>query len=235
MKKKKIDYKQIIEFLKTPKGKATAFFGFYFVFFLVLAILFRTHSSLDTEYDISTKKELPFSISKIKSGNYHYKYTNLYDNNSDNYEGDKNGTKELFKANDIEYFKDGDIYFTNNSNVWVKTDNPYRIEPFILINNIEKIAEKAKFISKTEYESGMNVYTYQISTTSLLKIIDKEKVDLDDPVNEIVFKTNENNEVNDIKYDLTSYYKYKNVSTKNNTIELEYSNFGKVKDIKQPE
>ena len=81
----------------------------------------------------------------------------------------------------------------------------------------------------------MIVYSYKIENTTLIKLIEKKKIDLDDPVNEITFKTDEDNEVNDIKYDLSSYCKYKKLANKSCSIELEYSNFGKIKEIKQPE
>ena len=106
---------------------------------------------------------------------------------------------------------------------------------FLDINKIVDIALKSKIVSKTQYESGMRVYTYQISTTTLVKLLERENIDLDDPVNKIIFKTDETNRVNDIKYNLTSYCKYKNISKNTCKIELEYSKFGKIKDIKDPE
>ncbi|MBQ2639833.1 MAG: hypothetical protein IJF92_03625 [Bacilli bacterium] len=234
MKTKKEKIKETIKFLKTPKGKMSLFFGFYIVFFAVLALLFQiSESKSSTEQ--KKEKSFPFYLNNIERRNFHFKYSYQLDENSHIYEGDRNKDKELFSYNNKDFYKNDNIYLTNNSGVWVKDEDPYIMSEFVDITKIISIAKKAKFISKTTYESGMNVYTYHISTTTLVKLLGKENIDLDDPVNEIIFKTDEKNEVNNIKYDLTSYSKYKNISKNNCKIELEYSKFGKIKEIEDPE
>ena len=81
MKQKKEEIKNIIEFLKTPRGKMCFFFGFYILFFTVLAILFHYDEKADkTKQDIDRK--LPFSVSNIESRNYHFKYSYNIDDKS---------------------------------------------------------------------------------------------------------------------------------------------------------
>ena len=64
----KINKEQVLEFIRTPKGKAVLFFGIYFVFFIVLAmiahiggqgpVLGSTDLKLgDFSYDLSSIKE----------------------------------------------------------------------------------------------------------------------------------------------------------------------------------
>lgn len=228
-----IDYKQISNFLKTPRGRAALFFGIYIIFFAILAILVRTGDFYNEDNKHKKKKKLPFSINKIEKGNYHFKYMYELDNKKDVFEGDRYKDRELFTYNSTKYYKDEDNFLVYKSNLWVKSDNPYILKEFIDTNNIYNIGLKASYISKTEYESGMRVYSYKISTTTLIKLLDKQDIDLDDPVNEIIFKTDENNEVNNIKYDLSSYCKYKKTSKKNCKLELEYTNFGKIKEIEE--
>lgn len=236
MKKLNIDFEKIIAFLKTPKGKATLFFGFYLVFFVVLISMLRTGDSSNTNKTSGSKDNvLPFSFEKLDGDNYHFKYIYKIDDKEYIYEGDRKDGKELFEYNKVKYYRNDDEFLTNKSNIWVKADNPYLLKDFINVYTTKKLAKKASYISKTEYESGMTVYTYQIATTTLIKILEKTKVDLDDPVNEIVFKTDMEDEVNDIKYDLSSYCKYKKIAKKSCSIELEYSKFGKIKNIKEPE
>ncbi len=231
---KNVDMEKVIEFLKTPRGKACLFFGFYLIFFIVLMFMFRVDDS-SSKNKSNVDNNLPFSLSNIENDNYHFKYTYKIDDKEYVYEGDKNNGVELFEYNKEKYYSSGDDFLSNKQNIWSKVDNPYIIKEFIDISAIKSIVEKASLVSKTEYESGMIVYSYKIATTTLIKLIEKKKIDLDDPVNEITFKTDEDNEVNDIQYDLSSYCKYKKIANKSCSIELEYSNFGKIKEIKQPE
>ena len=236
MKKNNIDYKAIIEFLKTPKGKAVMFFGFYFIFFLILSAMFRSGAVNDDSLEKSkNKNNFPFSLGKIESNNYHFKYSIDMDSKIITYEGDKYNKKELFKFNNLSYYRNDSVFLTNNSNIWVKCDNPYIMYEFIDIDSIKKILSKATYISKTDYESGMKVYNYQISTSTLIKVISNIDVDLDDKPNEIILKTDDRNNVNVIKYDLTSYSKYNKLANNKGEIELNYTKFGEIKKITDPE
>ena len=235
MKNSNIDYKAILEFLKTPRGKAVMFFGFYFIFFFILSVMFR-EGTTTSDYDNEKEKKntLPYSLKMIESNNYHFKYSYDFDNKINIYEGDRYDQKELFSFNNINYYRNDSIFLTNNSNIWVKCDNPYTMYEFIDINSIKKILSKATYISKTDYESGMKVYNYQISTSTLIKLITNKDVDLDDKPNEIIIKTDADDNVNDIKYDLTSYSKYNQLSTNKSEIELYYTKFGEIKQIADP-
>lgn len=231
---KDFDTEKFMEFLKTPRGKACLFFGFYLIFFLILIFMFRGGSSSTKTYN-NNANNLPFLISNVENGNYHFKYTYNIDDKIYIYEGDKDGIKELFEYNKDKYYREDEEFLSNKQNIWTKVENPYIIKEFIEFNVIKTIANKATYISKTEYESGMTVYSYKIGTTTLVKLLEKTKIDLDDPVNKIIFKTDENSEVYNIKYDLSSYCKYKKIAKNSCTIELEYSKFGKIKEIKEPE
>ncbi|MBE6157900.1 MAG: hypothetical protein E7160_03810 [Firmicutes bacterium] len=236
MKKGNIDYKSIIKFIKTPRGKAFLFFGFYLVFFFVLGVMFRT-SAVNDSYDNEEikKSNFPFLLGQIENNNYHFKYSYDFDGKVNAYEGDKFSKKELFSFKGLNYYRNDDIFLINNSNVWVKCDNPYYAYQFIDISSIKKMIKKATYISKTDYESGMKVYSYQVSTATLVKLVDNIDIDLDDKPNEIILKTDKDNNVNDIKFDLTSYFKYKKVSNIKAEIELLYTNFGEVKELNDPE
>lgn len=235
MKKQKFDFKEISEFLKTPKGKSMAFFGFYFLFFLVLMILARAGgtSRINTEYQ-QTK---PYSISfkKIVKGNYHFKYEIKLDENSFLYEGNKNGVKELFLVGNETFYRNDDIFLKESLGVWVKDDNPYMMSEFINIDSIQNIINNATYISKTDYESGMKVYDFQITTNTLVKLFENIDIDIDDIPNEIVVKTDDLDNVNSIKFYLNSYTKYKNFAFNLGEVDLNYDQFGEIEDIKEPE
>ena len=60
------------------------------------------------------------------------------------------------------------------------------------------------YVSKTELATGEEIINLQITSTTLVKILDGLEVDLDDPVNSIQLKKNENGEVVEIQYTLDS-------------------------------
>ena len=85
-------------------------------------------------------------------------------------------------------------------------------------------------MSKTIYESSKETYHYQVSTTSVEEIVNKNKIDIDDIPNEIDV-TVENGEVDGIYLKLNSYIHYKNNNLNDCSIKLEYSKFGKIKEL----
>ena len=127
-------------------------------------------------------------------------------------------------------------YYKNINGVWSRTDNPYLYSEYLDFTNLEKILTSATYDSKTEYNNGSKLYTYDISTTTLVKIINKEDIDIADNPNKIIVTTNEDNEATKFEFYLTPYVNYKdNNSSSILNISLEYSNFGKVEEIENPE
>ena len=235
MKNNKIDYKQVKEFLSSPKGKMVAFFGFYFIFFFFLGVVSRMSLATSSDYDTKdVSDKFDFSLEKIKANNYHFKYAIDIDTNKYIYEGDRKDDKALFTFNNESYYQNSDHFLKNTNGIWLKIDNPYVMKEFIDIHYISDVLNKSSYISKTDYESGIKTYIYQISTTTLVKLLDNNDIDLDDISNEIFIKSDENNHVDEIRFTLDSYCQYKNIGT-NCQVDLNYSNFSKVEDRKDPE
>ena len=78
------------------------------------------------------------------------------------------------------------------------------------------------------------IYTYNISTTTLIKILELVNVDLDDLPNVITITTDKDNNVIQIDYDLSEYSKYKMISTTKATATIKYSKFGEIEEIEDP-
>ncbi len=235
MKKRDINWKEISEFLKTPRGKAVAFFGFYFIFFLGIMVLARTgnnHSNINNQYN--NNKPYNISFDKILDSNYHFKYEISFDQNSFIYEGDRNGNKELFTLGVDKCYRNEEDYLKNTNGLWLKSDNPYIMKEFLDIHKISSILNVSTYISKTDYESGMKVYNFQVTTNTLVKLFENVLIDLDDGPNEIIFKTDEDGNVNVIKFDLSSYCKYKNLSLDKGEVILNYDRFGEIEEINDP-
>lgn len=233
---KNINCKEILEFLKTPRGKAIAFFAFYLVFFLILMIAVRSGGNTASSYTTETDSKKPYNISfeKILDNNYHFKYEINLDQNTYVYEGNKNGNKELFTLGVDNFYRKEENFLKNTNGIWLKNDNPYIMNDFLDINKITNIFDSATYISKTDYESGMKVYNFQITTNTLVKLLENIDIDIADIPNEIIVKTDEENSANEIKLDLSSYCKYKNLSSIKGEITLNYDNFGEIEEINDP-
>ena len=73
MKKFKSFFKYIKSNSKTPRGKAIAFFGFYFIFFIVVIMMVRFNSSIETDEavnSLSIYSSGSIYLGKDSSGSY---------------------------------------------------------------------------------------------------------------------------------------------------------------------
>lgn len=238
MKKIKEGIKKIVstikELRKTEKGKAILFFGFYFFFFLFIAIVARINPRYSTPASVNNNKFNNLSFSLIEQANYNFNYSVNVDGVIYNYVGNRNNSDELFTVNSVNYYKNGDNYYTNASGIWLKTENPYVFEDFLEIDRINNIFEDATFISKTEYETGEVTYSYKILSASIVNKLEGIDIDIEEVPNEIIFSTNSSGEVNKIEIVLNSYGKYKKLCNNTFNITLNYSDFGKVSEIVNP-
>lgn len=234
--------KQIKEFIdlikelwKSPRGKGILFFGFYFIFFLVVIVLVRTGVRSTTgidEYENGTMYN--FTTKNLESKNFSYVYNINVDGILYVYSGKKTRDKELFSVNNIDYYRNGENYFVNNNNLWIKSDNPNLFSYFVELNNIKGILKDATYISKTSYDSGKETYNFKISTNNLNKMIDNVMTDLDDKGNSIVLVTDEDKSVDTIKLNLDDYCINKGLCRSTLEMELIYDEFMEIEDIKSP-
>lgn len=235
---KNFDPEKISEFLKSPKSKPVLFFGFYFIFFLVLALLFRMTPATPKNQVPQARPKHYYNLGKLEDGNFHFDYKYNINNIMYTYTGDQNGVRQIFSrsSNNVveDYYGYTNLFMQKQNGVWNKCNNPYVFYEFLDVNNIKKILSKATFMSKTEFQDESKSYTYQISTSTLEKIISNNIVDLDDVPNQIVITMDENSYVEKIDYSLNSYALYKNPNLKNVNISLSYSDFGNIKEIEEP-
>jgi len=234
MKNKQNKYIKLLkDIYKNPRGKAILFFVFYFFFFLILIIMIRTNSTINNG-TVENKNNLNYSLESITNGNYHYAYKINLNNIEHIYEGDKLNSKEKFTYiyNNIStnYYRNNDLFLKEVDSNWNKTENPYILKEFLNIDMLKTIITSSSYISKTEYESGRVVYHYNISTTTLLKLLENTNIDIDDIPNKIDITTN-NKEVDQINYTLDSYCKYIDNNSNTCNIEMKYSNFDKITNI----
>ena len=225
---------KVMAFLKTPRGKAVLFFGIYFIFFIGLAIFSRvagTGNSITPQLSVSP---YTYSLEQIANHNYHYQYQYLIDGSTITFEGDRNNNKSLFSDGVISYYQKDDLFMKSQDGLWIKCDNPY-IFPLLLDDSVlNTIISSATYVSRTELATGEEEINLQITTTTLVKILDGLDVDLDDPVNTIQLKKDSSGEVVEVRYDFTSYALYHGRCSSSFQLILSYSNFGNVKEIQDP-
>lgn len=221
-------------FIKTPRGKAVLFFGVYFIFFVGLAIFSRaagTGNSFSPQLNVTPYS---YSLKQISNHNYHYQYQYQIDGSIVTFEGDRANKKSLFSDGVTSYYQNGDLFMRNQEGIWIKCDNPYIFPSLLDDSNINKIISSATYVSKTELASGEEEVNFEISTTTLVKILDGIDIDLDDPVNTIQLKKDDTGEVVEIRYNLTNYAIFHGRCSSQFELMLSYSNFDGISKIQDP-
>lgn len=226
-KKKKIeteDYSQ---------QKAWFFLIAYFIFFTAVIISIRSNNNNNSTK--KKEKEFAFSFEKIEKRNYTFQYQLLIDNNQVIYEGKRNKEKSLFTKNSngiVEnYFESSDLYVKQVTDLWIKDINPYPIPKLIDMDYLKEILQKATFDSKTNYSNQSQMYTYQISTTTLMESFENKQIDIADQVNKISITFDSNKDVEKIEYDFTPYAQYHNIATGTYRFTMTFDNFSDVEEF----
>lgn len=239
MNTKKEKVKNFIHFLKEAwkdeQKRAIIMLVLMFFFFCFVITSIRNNKNLSNEISGNDENEIfDFSLSNIKNGNYHFIYSVNVDNNQIIYEGDSENKKEIFSINGLDkYYKYGDKYLKDIRGVWSTIDNPYLFSEFKDVSNIEQLLKQASFDSMTEYKDNNKVYNYNISTTTIIKELEKQNIDIEDIPNTISINTDSNNNVIEINYNLSPYSLYKKIGQAT-TICIKYSNFGEIEEIENP-
>ncbi len=226
-KKKKIeteDYSQ---------QKAWLFLIAYFIFFTAVIISIRSNNSNNREK--TKEKEFAFSFEKIEKQNYTFQYQLLLDTNQILYEGKRNKEKSLFTKNSngiIEnFFESSNLYVKQVNQLWIKEESPYPIPQLVDVNYLKEILQKATYDSKTNYSNQSQMYTYQVSTTTLMDSYENKKIDIADEVNKISITFDSNKDVQKIEYDFTPYAIYNGIATTTYRFTMIFDNFSDVEEL----
>ena len=233
-KKAKVDRKQIIDFIRTPKGKAVLFFSFYLVFFLVVAIIARISTGNPLGSTNYQSNSTNYHLSSIQNRNYQFSYQYMVDDVSTIYMGSRKNLKASFSDGVTSYYQNGNLTMKLQDGIWIKCDSPYLVSYLLDDVGIENVLQKATYVSKTELATGEVTLQYQITTTTLVQLIDGIDVDLDDVVNTIEIRENKNREITEINYDISSYAKYRGLCFNQFLLNLSYSHFDEIEAIEDP-
>lgn len=226
-------------FEDNPELKQIFFFGFYIVFFVFIVILLRSSFTNIDQHQMKKNSGYgaSFNLKKIESNNFHFNYKLIKNNQTILYEGDKNKDKQKFTKSgtpSINYYSEGNNYYLKNSNslLYEESTNPIEFSKILEPSNLKKMFIHGTYISKTEYvNSSKEDYTYEISTSTLLRNIDNVEADIDTKPNTITAKIDKNGDISEIELDLTDYFHYYDQTIYEYKLTINYSNFGEIETI----
>ncbi len=180
-----------------------------------------------------------YQLNLIKEGNYHFTREEIVNDISTLFVGDSNHNRsEVLMTRQQQvahYFLYSDIVLLKTSQNYQVADQPYLFPQLSIYKYIHSILKQATITSKTVNNMGGKTYHLTISTTTLGAILDGMKLDIADPVNEIILETNEEKEVVKITYQLNSYASYLLGQPSRVKVLLSYSDFGTIEDLEIPQ
>lgn len=208
-KKEEITIKSIWKWLRSDNGKRYSFFIFYLFFFIIIFI-FLSYKEEDVvkenKEEVEEKEEysnLPFKTS-LFDGNYTFTYSINYNEEISDYLGKKNKDKVIL--ND-----DRGIYnykYQNGNLMYQGIEEPIKYQEFLDSYEIKRIIKNSKLISETKLnQTGEYLYTYSITTKEFYDLYDRNYNNLENLDNEIIVKTNLNNEIKSINLNVLNYVK----------------------------
>ncbi len=240
--KKEKTKKVVTNLLKTDRGKAIIFFLFYGVFFFIIILMARAGFANKSKNEVVKEQKVNISsnydFTKLETGNY--RFTREEDRNGVKtiFTGDVNDGKSSFimtQDNTVRtFFSYNDIFLERINNTYNVAVNPYLYSSLNDVKNIKNIIKTAHLKAKTTYENGNTVYQYEITSNSLIELLDNKQVDLDDAVNLIDLTTSGDKEIIEITYHLDNYHSYTYSMIEKLTIKIDYSDYGKVKELEIP-
>ncbi|MBR4262885.1 MAG: hypothetical protein IKQ35_05945 [Bacilli bacterium] len=169
-------------------------------------------------------QENPVKEDNLTKNNYYYTYKLTINDDTYIYEGKKFNDKESFRVTkdkeENDYYIYKDIALIKKDNDYVLTKKPYFYIDYFNINEINKI------INMSEYDKKDKIY--KLSTTNFALAYDIEVNDKS--LNTIKIKYKDNH-ISKVTIDYTNYAIARGEAARKVIVELEYKDYGKVKDF----
>lgn len=155
----------------------------------------KSNNNSEEEQNTGLTSEHYYETNNLENSDYLYKITIQKNNELEILEGSKNNQESILN---YEYFN------------------------FVDLNEIKRIVKNAKYLSKSLYSEDTYKVNYEIKTSSLYELMDREKED--EGINNITLTTKENNDLIGIELDFSNYFISLNqdVSVYKVLIEYEY-------------
>lgn len=202
---------------KDSRKRSIIKLGLYIIFFMIVILMIKTS---DNNYVVDN------NTTKNDYSNYNF---NLNFNSNDIINGtyDNNIIKYNY-LNQIYYINDNMTYQMINNELLV-TDN-YSIHiSRLLINELDNYLSESEEIYKTEFSDGRIKKGYEIEIEDFAYLYDNKEILDKNKLN--ISVTYLNDEINEIEYDLTQYFKnYYNIQD-NYIIKLSFNNFNNAENL----
>ena len=158
MKNVKNFFGTLKSYYDNPRLKGVVQLVFWFIFFIIIAIMFRTQKSSYTEKDIEKNNNINKDSVSVFSYEYEYKYT---ENTSIiNISGTHYDNKEKFNLNGSNFYSiDGIYYDTITKN---KVEVNYAINEWSY-KNIKHITDTNPYSNFTKFKTGIEMYEYNLN------------------------------------------------------------------------
>lgn len=235
--KEKGKFQEVFE--ENPELKQLAFFAFYIVFFIFIVVLLRssvkTNSQKLTRYNSGYNHD--FNLKSIANKNYHFNYKVTKNNETYIFDGDRNEEKQTLLISGepaLYYYSEKDKFYMRNPNtlIYEESNNPMEFSNLIEQEKLEELFTHATYISKTEYlDESQSDYTYEISTSTMLRNFNNQETDIEDSNNKIIAKTDNSRTLYEIELDFSNYYHYFDNNINEYKLILTYSKFGEISPI----
>lgn len=194
------------EIWKNKRYHALIILLIYFIFFTVVLTSIRPNSNNNTNI-LKTNLEKYEIMDK-------YKYEVNITVDDDNYYmiGYKDKLENKISIDDNIYDIKDNLYYDNSNNVFdFKSTYNINITDFEP-NNIVKYINNGVLDSETNYKSGIIKKSYLIKTMDFLSIYDSNIEEINPIDGDITIETYEEDYINKVVIDLSSYMKIKNIN-----------------------
>ncbi len=212
--------------------KTIVFFGFYFIFFVILFLLISHGDKNYLKQEYERGKDTP-QVSGTLGTNFLFDYQIMVDDNRYDYYGKRYGDTESFKFNQLDYYRDEDQFYVHQD-TWNPVENPYVFYEFLDFKNLYSILGNATYFSTEDQEDGGHLYHYLISSNTLHQILYENITDYDDVANTIDITTDSSDHIVKISLQLDSMCHTIDSCQEKFSILLNFDMIGKITALDNP-
>lgn len=235
-------YNALANYKGDPMKMQFAFFGFYFIFFLIIVLLLRTgyKNNAENPKDTKTGYKNDYTLTELGDNNYHFVYKEELNNEVYIYEGDLLEKQMTFVKSgnpSHTYYANNEKFYVKDNNLltWSESNNPINFYAFVMPYNLVRFITKGEYISYLTYvDTNEKAFNYEITNNRIREVLDLETLPNDNSTTKIVVTATENKKIKTIEMDLTNYYKLINPNINKYVITIGYSKIGKIEEIANP-
>lgn len=214
-------YKKIKEFLADPKKKSLTLVVIYAIFFAFVFLYIYSYKTINTSVENNDENIVDEEKEQSKDVNsYEFNYEINIDDNIIYIEGTYYNKQQLLKTDNKKYYIKNEITYLYDEQL-VETTIDYPINN-IEYNKLYNLISTIDYESKTEYKDESIKYEYIISNEDYANYYNEESL----YEGNIYITVYENNFINQVDIDLSSYYNMNKY-----IISINYNNINNINNL----